>query len=160
MKYYNPLTQKTGNMTDSKLSILQVKENNDKVFINFLGRKASPKTKHVIGVVMTVKFVFENPPQKGMQSKEENIDTRAYRYILELDEDENIVGGEWTENKHPIFIWQPADDEKPMGYGDDQVESFNGTVEELKKITQVASRASKNRSVLGAIVRYFIEQAK
>ena len=34
----------------------------------------------------------------------------SYTYILELDEDKKIIGGEWTGNsrrKHPDFLWNP-----------------------------------------------------
>jgi len=163
MSFYNPVTGTsgvTGGLSASKVSILKVKENSTNKFLNFLARKASANTASVVGVNMTVKFNFENPPQKGMNSKEENIDSREYKYVLELDENDNIIGGEWTENKHPIFIWAPAENEEPRGYGDDKVTSFDGSVEELKKLTKVAKSASQNRTVLGAVVRYFKEQTK
>ncbi|MFX5517657.1 hypothetical protein ABTD52_18090, partial [Acinetobacter baumannii] len=49
--------------------------------------------------------------------------TKTVRYIydLELDDSNNIVGGEWYSNAHPDFIWTfPADsqamafDESPL----------------------------------------------
>lgn len=57
------------------------------------------------------------------------IDTRfspkVYRYILELDEDERILGGEWlgpkgsvtkdSRQNHPDFIWIPFHPRKPSG---------------------------------------------
>ncbi len=36
--------------------------------------------------------------------------TDRYTYVLELDEDKNIIGGEWTgssRSKHPDFLWNP-----------------------------------------------------
>jgi len=160
MNYFNPVSGDSGDYSSSKITMAQVKENSDKQFLNFVGRKAGSKTKYVIGVTMRVKFVFENPPQKGNTQKEDNIDSRLYKYVLELDSDENIVGGEWTENSHPIFIWQPAENETPRGYGDSDVKSFDGSVEQLKKLTKAAKAASQKRSVLSAIVNYFFDKAK
>lgn len=161
MSYFNPITNVPGQLEESKVSMLNISENlNSTKFLNFFSKKVGAKTKYAVGVRMHIEFVFENPPQKGMNSKPDNIDTRDYKYVLELDENDNIVGGEWTKNSHPIFIWNPSETETPFGYGDDVVKTFDGTVENLNSITGVAKKVSQKNTVLGAIVKYLIAQSK
>ncbi len=50
--------------------------------------------------------------------------TKYYEYLLELDEDGNIIGGEWIDdNPHPDFIWAPIgpSDVRSGGYWGDTV---------------------------------------
>jgi len=113
-----------------------------------------------MGVEMTIHFVFENPPQYGNDTLPDNTDSRKYRFFIELDQNENVIGGEWSKNKHPIFIWNPAEGKPIHGLGDKQVPSFNGSVEELNKLSDIASAVSSQNTVLGAIVKYFVEKSK
>jgi len=103
---------------------------------------------------------FENPPQFGNSTLPDNTDSRTYRFFVELDENENVIGGEWMRNKHPIFIWNPAEGKPVNGPMDYLVPTFKGTVDELNKLTLVAQQVSSGNSVLGAIVKYFVEQSK
>ena len=157
ISYFHPITKNTGELKDSKLDYSQL--NDSDKFISFLKRKAGPQAKQVVGVHMTVNFVFENPPVFGEKQIPDNIDKRIYELYLELDESDNIVGGEWKLNKHPIFIWNPAENAKINGEGDDLVTSFNGSVEELKQLTQHAKKVSSKNTVLKAIYKYFISKS-
>ena len=42
----------------------------------------------------------------------------VYKYILELDSDDNIIGGEWgvsSYRAHPDFLWMPFEPAEPTG---------------------------------------------
>lgn len=39
----------------------------------------------------------------------------VYNYILELDEDEKIIGGEWLQVKRPDFLWSSSEFPRPEG---------------------------------------------
>lgn len=41
-----------------------------------------------------------------------------YLYDLELDDELNIVGGEWYNNAHPDFLWVPLKGTSAVSYGD------------------------------------------
>ena len=43
-------------------------------------------------------------PRHGVPH-EDKLKVVTYWYDLELDEDNNIVGGEWYTNRHPDFLW-------------------------------------------------------
>jgi len=161
ISYYNPITDLPGHLNQTKVTMLEIAENNNQTsFLNFFARKAGPQTRSAVGVRMHVNYVFENPPQKGETQLPDNLDSRDYKFLLELDQNDNIVGGEWTKNSHPIFIWGAAEGEKPFGYGDDLIQSFDGSVESLRNLTAVAKEGSKKNVVLGAVVKYFINHAK
>jgi len=66
-----------------------------------------------VEVRLTLEYVSESSPSKEPTSP--NIDryTRSerYHYILELDEDGKIIGGEWVGSSittHPDFLWLPT----------------------------------------------------
>jgi len=158
LSFFNPVTQESGAYNQSRIDMATLKNStNSSKILDLVNRKASSKAASVIGVTMQVNFVFENPPIFGNKTKPDNVDSREYTFYLELDVNENIVGGEWTENSHPIFIWNPAEGKKINGYGDETVKTFNGTVAELQKLTEYAKEVSSENTVLGAIMKYLVE---
>lgn len=70
----------------------------------------APRTKSVIGVQMTITYGAENRPnQRTADDSSYDWHNRAsYQYDLELDENNNIIGGEWYHHEHPDFLWSPA----------------------------------------------------
>ena len=69
----------------------------------------SQKMRYIVGVVMKVEYMVEISPY---QRENENSDYDSshsvyYNYDLELDENYEIVGGEWHSNRHPDFLWVP-----------------------------------------------------
>jgi subtilisin-like proprotein convertase family protein len=64
-------------------------------------------------VRMDVRYITEASPSE--QPSLPNIDsytrTDRYHYILELDRDGNVIGGEWgpsSQSNHPDFLWLPT----------------------------------------------------
>jgi hypothetical protein len=120
--------------------------------------KKDSRSQFSLAVNITVNFVFENFPYHGVKPSRNNNHQISYSFVLELDEHENITGGEWLDNFHPNFIWTLDEKDIKRRYDEDKiVESFNGSVEELHKLRNVAIVASEDKKVLKAIVDYLVE---
>lgn len=76
---------------------------------------SSPRSKKVIKVETEVIYVNE----KGVNwhpilgTKNQSYIVSRYQYLLELDQEGKIVGGEWLSWEHPDFIWRM---EKPRSF--------------------------------------------
>lgn len=78
------------------------------------------RAKYVVGISMELGYVVENQPAAlDLDILSEEYVTRVdYYYDIELDEDFNIVGGEWYQNLHPDFLWSPPKDYRALALGD------------------------------------------
>ncbi len=70
----------------------------------------NPDARFFYKVAATLTYITESDEsdEPAEQSRYERRD--SYTYILELDEEKKIIGGEWTGNsrrKHPDFLWNP-----------------------------------------------------
>jgi len=160
--FFHPLTLEQGLLHESRVEYSVLLENkNEKLtdLYKFLKRKSGPNAKYIVGLNMTVDFIFENPPVFGEKRIPDRTVNKTYVFFVELDQQENIVGGEWVSNRHPIFIWNPAEGAQIVGRGDDLVTKFDGTVEELKQLTESARKVSKTNTVLKAIMKYFVAKS-
>ncbi len=74
-----------------------------------LSKFRSPRTKYLVGVKLEVEYGVETSPTHLLSdSSEQDRSTIAYyTYDLELDENYNIIGGEWYSENHPDFLWLP-----------------------------------------------------
>ncbi|MGE3974753.1 MAG: hypothetical protein AB7F59_09540 [Bdellovibrionales bacterium] len=64
----------------------------------------SSDTKYIVGIMMDVSHASIQSP--GTTTNEEMIEkTVRYMYDLELNQNHEIIGGEWYTNGHPDFIW-------------------------------------------------------
>ena len=71
---------------------------------------------------MTVKYAVENQPSTD-ENQVSEFNSMELVYDLELDDDMNIVGGEWMENAHPDFLWVPQKGAVPQAAGLPQISS-------------------------------------
>lgn len=69
----------------------------------------SSRAASFVGISMRVSYVVETQPShRGSDSASNDaIQQVDYRYDLELDANNRIIGGEWYTNKHPDFLWTP-----------------------------------------------------
>lgn len=79
------------------------------------GQFRSPKTVWVVGVVSTVTYGTESKPGDRRNLTE----TVAFTYDLEMDENFNIIGGEWRNKTRPDFLWRRKDQQVPQAVGRD-----------------------------------------
>lgn len=70
----------------------------------------APNAKYLVGIGMRLTYGIENQPiqRESDSEKFDSLMSVQYVYDLELDENMNIVGGEWYQNKHPDFLWLPV----------------------------------------------------
>ena len=83
----------------------------------------SPNTAYVVGIKMDVTYVVETEATHNeIDSANYDVTNEAsYMYDLELDENMNVIGGEWYSNLHPDFLWNPVANARPESIGDSQV---------------------------------------
>ena len=109
--YFNPKTK----TVSQKLSEAIVKIDD----WNTDAKKAvrAPRAKSVIGIKMSVTYISENSPTLA-EFQEVSFVKTEYYYDLELDEQNNIIGGEWYTDKHPDFLWVAKKGTFPLTFGD------------------------------------------
>lgn len=121
--YTNPLT----GMQTKKLSEAKVLRK-DLVNDPYASHR-NPATEAVVGISMSVSYISENSPSPDLVDSAE-MDSRSvvvYQYDLELDRDDNIIGGEWHSGTHPDFLWAPFTGSEASSAGDEWLNSRNDT---------------------------------
>ncbi len=79
-------------------------------FIHF----RNPKSKYLLGVLMEIHYVSGRTAQAQNfdAPSKDNIVSMTYHYDLEIDENLEIVGGEWLWSIRPDMVWMPVQDFK------------------------------------------------
>lgn len=98
--YFNPQTLQTTNIW--KQAVVKAKD----YTIDKFRPHRSVKATQFIGVSMNVYYVSEvgaSHAEGGRANKK----MVRYVYDLELDDDSNILGGEWYTVMHPDWLWKP-----------------------------------------------------
>ena len=69
-----------------------------------------PRAQYFVGVEMEVKYIVETSPSHNQMDgpRYDGIKSVTYLYDLELDAQRNVIGGEWYNNNHPDFLWNPT----------------------------------------------------
>ncbi|KAK1943985.1 hypothetical protein P3T76_005381 [Phytophthora citrophthora] len=82
----------------------------------FYGQNSYPfngKAQRIMYTETTVAWMVETYDNGGLVSSgraSKHMDSKTYTYLLELDNEYNILGGEWVKNSsddHPDFLWFP-----------------------------------------------------
>ena len=123
-------------------------------------------TVKLVGVEMIVTYVVETDPVQSLTDTpaEDGLTSVTYRYDLELNAKDEIIGGEWYTNAHPDFLWTPTKKAKALGQVDQYLKSANApkwnTSQALPAIyQQVAPYASRRGTPLSAIVSGLVKKA-
>lgn len=118
-EYFNPQTGKSAK-TWNEAVVAKSDFSVDK-FRDFRSAKADK----FVGVNMTVTYVVESSAFHQEHDSAEADQTRSvtYMYDLELDSNDELIGGEWYNNHHPDFLWSPKYEAKPSLIQDDDVRS-------------------------------------
>ncbi len=70
----------------------------------------NPGAASLIKVSMTLNYRESRSDLNGSGTIPPELSSKTYSYILELDQSQRLVGGEWqgsSRNDHPDFIWMP-----------------------------------------------------
>ena len=159
-RYFNPKTKReTDDLSKAIVNLDQFK--NDK-FKKFRAHNA----KKVVGVEMVVEYLSEGEPvQENYNRAADDFTTEVvYRYDLELDSTDQLVGGEWYTNSHPDFLWVPVRGTKARSEVDRSMvrmgePKFSGN-SVPKSYRHHARRASRRGAPLLEVVEGLINKSK
>jgi hypothetical protein len=157
IKYFNPITQTV--MQDFHHSVVKVSEFPTDPLKQF----RHPNTQGIVGVIMTVTYGSETDASHALTDSEAEDETEnvEYRYDLELDAANNIIGGKWQSLAHPDFLWRPINGSKARAKADTQFsENWDGEGRLPQGQRQAAEEAAQEVLPLGSIVRKLIERAQ
>ncbi len=68
-----------------------------------LAEYRAPGTTQLVDVVMTMEYAKEALPSTRPHGT--RVDAHLYQYTLELNSQDNIIGGEWQSKTRPDFLW-------------------------------------------------------
>lgn len=116
----------------------------------------NPKSAYILGVHMTTKLLFgaNEDSHVGQTFK-----TVEYSYLLELDEQLRIIGGEWITEKHPDFAWYPKTFYGPTTDGDTAVQELDPNAPDASW-REGAMQALQHGSPLGRFVLNLFTRAQ
>lgn len=103
-RYFNPQTMKLVKTLDDA-TVTRDQYTRDR-FKQYRSRDAAA----CAGVIMQVRYMVETQPvQRDSEGpSDDDVNTVIYKYDLELNADNRIIGGEWFTGKgHPDFLWTP-----------------------------------------------------
>lgn len=152
--YFNLATRRAGKLASARVERKALPKD---VFSKYRSAKAHS----LIGVGLKLDYVAETLPSIDLVDKPENDyrKTVYYKYDLELDEQNQIVGGEWHSNAHPDFLWTPPPNAiaaSSFDYGATGEWTGAPLPEKWRK---AAIAAARNGQPLGKLVAALIQRA-
>lgn len=145
--YINPKTRER----TTKLSEASLKRGS---FRDPFEKYRSRDAETIVGVAMTVTYAVENFPSHD-ENQELNYSSVEYEYDLELNAQGVIVGGEWSSDQHPDFLWVPQKNSYPQSIGDSNTVSVN--LERPSPQVQRAAYFNANQGLpFGPVVRELV----
>jgi hypothetical protein len=126
--------------------------------IKFLLSNKAEGCKYFLQVKFYVYYLFESMPVHKETINSDITDNTLfvkYDFVLELDRDKNVIGGEWLSNNHPIFIWTSDSQSITL----DKTIRFDGSVGELNNLTADAKIYSKQTRVMKSVIKYLIKNS-
>jgi hypothetical protein len=104
LKYFNPNDkQPTEDLVAAVISYGDFKDDPYKKY-------RSANVKSIVGVQLDLSYVVESMPFQvdGIDASLPNVVDVTYYYDLEIDENNNVIGGEWYQAAHPDMLWKPT----------------------------------------------------
>jgi len=154
LKYFNPKDHNQGSMKESLIRYSDLRNDPYAAY-------RSSQVKYLIGVASEIQYIVEENPYHSSSSSSSlnRLVTVVYYYDLELDEDYNIIGGEWYQKAHPDMIWKPSRGAKPQVRGEDKVSDWAGVFPMPRDLSQFATKLSAYKTPLSKILDELIERA-
>ncbi|TMQ19226.1 MAG: hypothetical protein E6J90_18515 [Deltaproteobacteria bacterium] len=110
-RYFNPQTMKLVK-TREDATVARDHYTRDR-FKKYRSRDAAS----YVGVIMQVRYMVETDPEQrdGDKPSDDAANRVVYKYDLELNAQDRIIGGEWFTGKcHPDFLWTPPPDARAI----------------------------------------------
>lgn len=112
----------------------------------------SPSARTIVGVRMTVNYAVENEPTVEEDQPSES-SSATYEYDLELNQQGEIIGGEWHDTSHPDFLWVPEPGVFPSTVGDQLPVDLSAVSRELR---EAARSGAKQGLPSGSVVKELV----
>lgn len=99
-------------------------------------KHAAPGTKYLVDCSMTVQYITEGRPRTKPLPEGGNLDhisENDYTFTLELDKRDYLLGGEWTSDDRPDFMWKPSQLPSDSLLGDDYPISYSRVKDLIEK---------------------------
>jgi hypothetical protein len=158
MRYFNLLTDDfSSDPNDVKIPLDFIRRSKDK-FLNFLARQADWKTKYVVGVYVNCTYAIETQPSHTEKTLPNVNKTSTSVGAIELDENDNIIGGEWKTNSHPNFMWKYDENHPVESCCDDYTKTYNGG-QINDDFKNWAIQASTKQQVLKSVINYLVNES-
>jgi hypothetical protein len=125
------------------------------------GRQRSKAATSFVGILMKVRYVTEIKPVQSpsdVPDRCRDTDTSVYKYDLELDAKNRIIGGEWHRaRRHPDFLWTVPPGTRPERYLDIAVHGDFTPGQKLPQAWQAAAvRLSRDSVPLAQVVNMLV----
>jgi hypothetical protein len=157
LRYYNLITNEFFSTANRAKVPIQFIRNSKNPFLNFLSRQSDGRTSSVVGVFINITYAYETAQVHGDKPMDDYLKTGQFIAALQLDQKDNIIGGEWKYNAHPNFIWH-YDTKYPMtGCCDRFIKSFNGTFDQNTRYWSIES--SKKGNVPLVVIDYLVDKS-
>lgn len=155
LKYFNPNDKDpTDDLNAAVISYSEFKNDPYKKY-------RSVEAKKILGVIMEVSYVVENMPHQhdGIDESTPSIVETTYYYDLELDENDNVIGGEWYQAAHPDMLWKPII-ERPLAKLEPQSSYWGGNFPLPYDLVVLAKKNSKYGEPLSALIDQLVFWSK
>ena len=126
----------------------------------------SPKSKYIVGIWTTVTYVDDIEPTTEQYAEigPDLLTDSSYLYDLELDEDYNIIGGEWNNDYHPDFMWVVNQKIEPYAPQDriagELLLNFKENSSISKRVHELSLEAANNGLMLFSIIKKLQELSR
>lgn len=151
--YYEPHTKrKAESVEEGKKLIADFSDDPRKKF-------RAKNAKAVIGIVMDVTYGIENGASRSSW-RQPLTRTVRYLYDLELDAEDNIVGGEWYHKNYPDFLWVPELDVRPATMGERYFRNWAPGMEMDSLMKNSVESNSQRGLPVGNVVEQIFEMSR
>jgi hypothetical protein len=158
LRYYNIITNYFySDPEDAKVSIDQVRSCRSPRCRNALA--SNQNGSYFVGCFFQITYAEETNAVHTLYTLPDKYKTDNFDSTISLDENDNIIGGNWNTGIYPNFVWMPAEGEKIGGINDDILTSFKGTSQELKNNRDLAISSSRKGQVLKAFIDWLVVQS-
>jgi hypothetical protein len=123
----------------------------------------SPEARSIVGVQMKVAYMIESRVGDAREDSASHDLIRwvVYTYDLELDEKDQIIGGEWHQVAHPDFIWTPLENARPNSTLDSALKGpWDPEMRLPAQWIKTATKASSHGVILNQVVQGLLRKSR
>lgn len=137
------------NMTQNLSRALVAREN---VMNDLHKEDRNSNTVAILGIIMKITIIVSATSDEDVARHTRTVE---YRYDLEINKDEEIIGGQWENDYHPDFFWTISQESKPDSQQDimlDGTALWNGNSPPNERVLQLSRQAQKNGQLMNYLM--------